>query len=155
MVNFNISEGPKDLWTGLFYIALGAGAVFIARDYEMGSTLRMGAGYVPTLLGYALCVVGILAVLRAFLRRGERIEPLAWKALALVLGSVVVFGFLARGAGLLPAVFLLVVISAIASPSAKRIQTLSIAAGTAIFAWLVFTRALGVPLQALGSWFGY
>ena len=34
----------KDLWAGLHYIATGAVAMWIARDYPFSSALRMGPG---------------------------------------------------------------------------------------------------------------
>ena len=38
----------KDFWAGLMFVATGAAAMFIARNYPFGSTLRMGPGYFPT-----------------------------------------------------------------------------------------------------------
>ena len=151
----NITKNPKDFWTGLMYLLVGLTAIVVAWDYEMGSLLRMGPGYVPSILGYALCGIGIIALLRAFIRRGENIEPFAWKAMALILGAIVIFGLIARGAGLVPAVILLVGLSAMASPRAERVTTVLLALGAAFAAWLIFIKGLGIPLQALGSWFGY
>lgn len=41
----------KDFLSGLMFIVTGLGAVFIARDYPVGSTLQMGPGYFPIALG--------------------------------------------------------------------------------------------------------
>ncbi|MFT3734813.1 MAG: tripartite tricarboxylate transporter TctB family protein [Rhodocyclaceae bacterium] len=154
-MTFNISQSPRDFWLGVLYLVIGGSAVFIAGDYELGTLLRMGPGYVPKMLGYALCVMGAIALVRAFARRGSPIEPFAWKAIALILGAIVLFGVLARGAGLVPAVIALVAISALASPRAERLTTTLLALGSAFAAWLIFVKGLGIPLQALGSWFGY
>ena len=43
----------KDFWSGLMLIVTGGGAIFIARNYQFGSSLRMGPGYFPTVLGGA------------------------------------------------------------------------------------------------------
>ncbi len=38
----------KDFWAGLMFAGTGAAAMFIARNYPFGTTLRMGPGYFPT-----------------------------------------------------------------------------------------------------------
>lgn len=151
----NISQSPRDFWLGVLYLVVGLATLFIASDYEQGTLLRMGPGYVPKMLGYALCATSLFALVRAFMRRGSPIEPFAWKAIVLILFAIVLFGVLARGAGLVPAVILLVGVSAFASSRADRLATALLALGSAFAAWLIFVKGLGVPLQALGSWFGY
>ena len=37
-------RSAKDFWTGLIYIFFGSSAILIARDYGMGTALKMGAG---------------------------------------------------------------------------------------------------------------
>ncbi len=41
-------KNPRDFWTGVIYVAVGAGAVVLARDYGLGTALRMGPAYFPT-----------------------------------------------------------------------------------------------------------
>lgn len=154
-MQLNITQAPRDFWGGLIYLLVGAAAVFIAADYERGSLLRMGPGYVPAVLGYALCGVGLISVVRSFLRHGDRIMPFAVKAMVLVTVAVVAFGVLARGAGLVPAVVVLVVVSAWGSRMSRPLPVLLLALGSAVASWLLFTKGLGVPLQAFGAWFGF
>ena len=52
----------KDFWSGLMLIVIGGGAMFIARNYQFGSSLRMGPGYFPTILGAALVMFGVYFV---------------------------------------------------------------------------------------------
>ena len=40
----------KDVWAGVMLITTGAVAIFMAHDYAMGTTLRMGPGYFPLIL---------------------------------------------------------------------------------------------------------
>jgi hypothetical protein len=74
--------------------------------------------------------------------------------LALVIVSVLVFGFLVRAAGLVVALPLLVFISAYASIRFRWRTTLIIAAGLTIFCVLVFVKGLGIPLPIIGPWLG-
>lgn len=145
---------PKDFWTGIMYLAVGGAAALVSMRYGMGSAVRMGPGYFPTVLGLLLAVIGLVSLVRSFLHKGDAITPFAWRALALVLGGIILFGLLVLRAGLVPALLLLVVMSAWASIYFKLRTTLILAACTTLFSVVVFVKALGVPLPVLGSWFG-
>jgi len=149
-----MQRNPKDLWTGLLYIFFGASAMIIARDYPMGTGSRMGPAYFPTVLGALLAGLGAIAVIRSFIAQGAPIGGFAFKGLALVTVSVVVFGFLVRGAGLVIALPLLVIISAYASDHFQWRSTLIMAAGLTIFCALVFIKGLGIPMPVIGPWLG-
>ena len=43
----------------LMLIAIGAAAMFIARNYPFGTALRMGPGYFPIVLGALLILFGL------------------------------------------------------------------------------------------------
>lgn len=146
---------PKDFWIGIIFLFFGLAAIFIGRDYAMGSAGRMGPAYFPTILGGLLVVVGALGAIRAFLRNGEAIGRFHIRELVLVLTAVVLFGALMRGAGLVPAAIVLVVLSARASPKFRWREALLLAAGLAAFSVLVFAKLLGLPMQAFGPWFGF
>ena len=144
----------KDFWTGLIYIFFGASAILIARDYSMGTGVKMGPAYFPTILGGLLAVVGAIAVFRSFIVPGTPISAVAFKGLILVTVSALVFGFVVRGAGLAVALPLLVIISAYASTSFRWRQTLIMAVVLTIACAVVFLKGLGIPLPIIGPWFG-
>jgi len=148
------SRNPKDFWTGLIYIFFGSSAMFIAREYGMGTALKMGPAYFPTILGGVLVGIGVISVIRSFIVPGAPISAFAFKGLTLVSASVVVFGLIVRGAGLAIALPLLVIISAYASAKFRWRPTLIMAAGLTIFCVLVFLKGLGIPLPTIGPWFG-
>jgi hypothetical protein len=147
-------RSTKDFWTGLIYVFFGSSAVLIAREYGMGTALRMGPGYFPTVLGVLLALIGIISLVRSFIATGSPIGGLAFKGLLLVVGSTLVFGFIVRGAGLAVALPVLVIMSAYASVRFRWGLSLALAAGLTLFCVLVFLKGLGVPLPILGSWFG-
>lgn len=148
----NLVKHPKDFWTGVIFLVIGLSAVLIGRDYSMGSAARMGPAYFPTVLGGLLTLIGALAVFRSLRKQGEAIEKFHIRELAIVLGGVVLFGVLVRGAGLVPAAVSLIVISAYASPQFKWHEALLLGVGMAGFAVLVFIKLLGLPLAAFGPW---
>lgn len=145
---------PKDFWSGAIYLAAGGAALYIGLDYPLGTALKMGPAYFPTILGGLLALVGAISVLRSFVKPGEAITPFAWKEVILVLASTVLFGVLMRGAGLAPAILLLVVVSAYASIKHRWGPSIALAIGMTVFSILVFVKGLGMPLPILGSWFG-
>jgi hypothetical protein len=149
-----IARNPKDFWTGLIYIFVGSGALIISRDYDMGTAVKMGPAYFPTLLSILLVVIGIISVLRSFLRSGSPIGVVAWKGLVLIVAATLLFGAIVRGAGLIIALPLLVILSASASARFSWKTSLAEAAGITVFCILIFLKGLGVPLPILGSWFG-
>jgi putative tricarboxylic transport membrane protein len=59
-----------------------------------------------------------------------------------------------RGAGLIIALPLLVIVSASASVRFSWKTSLAEAVGITVFCIVIFLKGLGVPLPILGSWFG-
>jgi hypothetical protein len=147
-------RSTKDFWTGVLYVFFGSSAVLIAREYGMGTALRMGPGYFPTVLGVLLALIGIISLVRSFIATGSPIGGLAFRGLLLVVGSTLMFGLIVRGAGLTIALPALVIMSAYASVRFRWGPSLALAAGLTLFCVLVFLKGLGVPLPILGSWFG-
>jgi hypothetical protein len=146
---------PKDFWTGLIFLFFGLGAVLVGQDYPMGRAGRMGPAYFPTVLGSLLALIGLIAVVRSFVRPGEAVGRFYVKEVALILAAIVLFGFLIRGAGLVPAALVLILLSAYASPRFRWGEALLLAAGLALFAVVVFVKLLGLPMPVFGPWLGF
>lgn len=149
-----IARNAKDFWTGVIYIAIGTAAILLSRDYGMGTAVKMGPAYFPTVLSTLLILIGTISVLRSFAKDGAPIGTVAWKGLLLIVISTLLFGFLARKAGTAIALPLMVIISAYASAKFKWRHTFLLAAGVTVFCVLIFQVGLGIPLPILGSWFG-
>ena len=149
-----IAGNAKDFWTGVIYIFIGSTALIISRDYEMGTAVKMGPAYFPTILSLLLMIIGIISIVRSFLKSGSPIGVVAWKGLVLVVVSTLLFGMILRGAGVIIALPLLVIVSASASVRFSWKHALAEAAGITVFCILIFLKGLGVPLPILGSWFG-
>ena len=48
----------KDFLSGVMFIAFGLGALYFGRNLQMGTTVRMGPGYVPHMLAYIMMALG-------------------------------------------------------------------------------------------------
>jgi hypothetical protein len=152
----SIVRHPKNFWIGIIFVTFGLAAVFFGRELGMGTTGRMGAGYFPTVLGYLLAALGVVAVLRAFIGRTtgprDEIGTFHIKDIVVILGSVLLFGVLMRGAGLAVAAFVLITVSAYASPKFRVGSTLLLAVGLTLFAVVLFVKLLGLPMPIVGPW---
>lgn len=147
-------RNPKDFWTGVIFLVIGGAAVVLARDYPFGTTFKMGPGYFPAVLGTMLAFVGLITVLRGLLRSGTAVGLFAYREIALVLAATLLFGLLLRGAGLIVAVMVLVMVGAYASRFFRWGAAVALSAGMAAFCVVVFIKALGMTVPMLGPWFG-
>ncbi len=115
----------RDFLSGLMFILVGTAAIFIARDYPFGSTLRMGPGYFPIVLGGILVLFGIYIMAQGVLKP-EKVKGSSWSLRALVLlpVSAVVFGVLIESAGFIPALVALTFLSAAAGREFRLVEVL-------------------------------
>ena len=135
----------KDFWAGLMLIAIGAVAVLMARDYALGTVLRMGPGYFPVILGGVLVVFGIY-VLAKGLRSVDKIEA-GWSLRALIVLplSLALFGFLMDRAGLVPALAVLIFGSAAAGSEFRLGEIAALTVVLTALSVAVFVWGLGLP----------
>ncbi len=143
----------KDILAGLVFIAFGLAFAVMATSYEIGSTLRMGPGYFPFVLGGILAILGGVIATKGFLAgEGEAIGAIPWRAVGLIIGAVLFFGFTVRGLGLVPSVFVTALVSGFASRRTSLLVGLSVAVGLTILCILVFVVALRVRVPLVGPW---
>ncbi len=145
---------PKDFWSGAIFVAVGLAAVVLARAHPMGTAMRMGPAYFPTMLGGLLALIGLITVLRSLVRAGEPIGRLAYGKVSLVLTSNVLFALLLRRVGLVVSLILLVLTSAYASQRFSWRASLALAIGLAAACAVTFVTLLGLPIPLLGAWLG-
>src|SRR5262245_36385674 len=135
----------KDFWAGVLLIALGGAAIFIARDYPFGSTMRMGAGYFPSVLGGILVLFGIY-IMAAGLRAGAMITVhCSPRALVLLSLSLIAFGVLMTYGGFIPALAALIFASASAGREFKFVEVLLLTVILTALSVAVFVWGLGLP----------
>jgi hypothetical protein len=144
----------KDFWSGLMLIAIGGAAVFIARNYQFGSSLRMGPGYFPTILGGALVMFGVYFIIQGLRAGAEKLEgSLSLRALIILPLSLVLFGLLIDRAGFIPAMLALIIGASTAGSQFKLIEVLVFAVFLTAMCVIVFIWALGLPYELItGIW---
>jgi hypothetical protein len=136
----------SDAVLGVFAILVGGLALWLCRDLSMGTTIRMGAGYFPTLIASLLVAIGVILVGKSFLVP-EALEAWAWFPLAATLGSLVIFALSLERLGLAVSVLLLMGVSSLAIPGHRWKEIAALAVGASVAAWLLFGKLLGIPLK--------
>ena len=126
-------------------IAFGAASIFIARGYPFGSTMRMGPGYFPSMLGGILVLFGIYVMIVG-LRKGEKIAVhCSLRALIVLSLSLVAFGVLMTYAGFIPALAALIFGSASAGREFKFVEVLLLTVILTGLSVAIFIWGLGLP----------
>jgi hypothetical protein len=83
-------KNGKDFWAGLMFIGFGLGFMLVAQNYPMGSAVRMGPAYFPTVLGGLLAILGGMVFFRAFVSKfHEPLKVFMFRPLLLVAAIVV------------------------------------------------------------------
>ncbi|HJV11237.1 MAG TPA: tripartite tricarboxylate transporter TctB family protein [Burkholderiales bacterium] len=145
-------KGPKDFWAGLMFIGFGGFfMVWAMTHYQMGTAVRMGPAYFPTVLGGLLVFLGILVLIESFAMEGPPLK-LPFNIVHLVLGVLLYFalGWVLKQFGMvdyaiLAGTLVLVVLSVLFRPATKPLVLIS--AACVIYGYLM--KPLGLILATL------
>jgi len=135
----------RDFWAGVFFILVGAGAMIISRDYPMGSALRMGPGYFPTVLGGIVVVFGIYVLIKGIINNEKVVGNWSLRALIILPIATWIFGIMMETVGFIAALAVLMYTSAIASKEFKFLEVTIMAVVMVIVCTGVFIYGLGLP----------
>jgi hypothetical protein len=130
---------------GILFLAVGFGAIAVARGYPIGSALHMGPGYFPIVLGVLLIVVGTASVLRSLAVAADSPERITLGPLLTTSAAVIVFAGGIDRLGLIPTVFVTALLASIAAPDWTFREAGSIAACLAVLAAAIFYYGLKLP----------
>jgi hypothetical protein len=157
-------RSPKDFWAGLMFIAFGLfAAVWAYANYQMGTAVRMGPAYFPTVLGGLLTVLGVLVLLEAFALEDRHALHLPFNIIdfAVAIAIFTVLIYLAPRIGLssdyavLAATLIVSVLTVLYRPNAKALVLIS--AACIVYGYLmkplglVVATALLVFISAFGG----
>src|SRR5688500_7275474 len=112
-------KNPQDFWAGALFIVFGGIALWVGRNYNMGSIVRMGPGYLPRVLAASLVAIGLFLTLRGVAINGPAIQPSLYRPQIFILLAIVIFGLMIERFGLAPAVLVTTVFAALASDEIK------------------------------------
>lgn len=139
-------RAPRDFWAGLMFIAFGVGFGWVAQSYQMGTSVRMGPAYFPTVLGGILAVIGVGILIESFFAKGEPVPKFYFRPLILIVLAVVLFGILLKPLGLVLSTAVLVGLGAFGGFEFKWKEVSILYVVLAIFSVWVFVKGLGLPI---------
>ena len=143
-------KAPKDFWAGLMFIGVGLFfMIWALTHYQLGTAVRMGPAYFPTMLGGLLAFLGLLVLIESFALQGPPLQiPFTIIDLAVALaifGAVVYLGKLMRvpsDYAILAATAIVSVLTIYFKPNAKALVLIS--AACVVYGYLM--KPLGLIL---------
>ena len=144
-------RNQRDFWAGVLFIVTGLIFMVLSRQYNVGTSAKMGPGYFPMALGGLMALLGLMVLIPSLLSKAEelkitKIEP---RMVLLVLVAVAVYAFALPKLGFIVALFALIVISSIASHEFNLKTTLISSVVLLVFSWLVFVKGLELQFPFL------
>jgi len=150
-------KSERDFWSGLTFIVVGIAFAWGAMNYSFGSSARPGPAYFPFGLGLILAVIGAVVLFKALTiecEGGDKVGGIAWRPLSIIVGAMVLFGFLLPWLGMFIALPLLVLTSALAGDEFHWGEALFNAAVLTGFSWIVFIWGLNLTIPLLPPFLG-
>jgi hypothetical protein len=141
----------RDFWSGVLFIITGLLFVLLSRQYTLGTAAKMGPGYFPTILGGLMALLGALIVLPSLGGRGPqvKVDKMDFKSIVLVLAAVAVYAATLPKLGFIVSLFLLIMISSLASHEFKLRTALISSVVLLVFSWAVFVKGLELQFPFL------
>jgi len=138
-------KSPKDFWAGLMFIAFGLFFLVVARNYQMGSAVRMGPAYFPTVLGGIMAVLGAIVFFQSLVMQGEAMPKFSFKPIFFISLSLILFGYLLKPLGFILSLVILIFVCAFGGHEFKVKEVSILAVVLVIFSVLVFVKGLTLP----------
>lgn len=141
-------KNAKDFWSGLMFFAFGLGFAVVSRNYAMGTAVRMGPAYFPTMLGGVLAILGLVIFVRSFMSRFDlKVPRFAFRPLLLLAGAIVLFGLLLQPLGLVISTVVLIAVGAYGGHEFRWKEVVILSIVMVAIAVGVFYYGLGLPFN--------
>ncbi len=137
----------KDFSAGLMFIGIGALFGIGATQYPMGTAVRMGPAYFPSILGWGTVLLGLFVFVMSFLEEDEEPTRTAWRPVIMVIGSVTAFAALINTGGLITATVVQIILSALGGHDFRWKEAIISSVLMSVTVWAVFDKALGLPFK--------
>jgi putative tricarboxylic transport membrane protein len=139
----------RDFFGGLIIAAFGLVGIFEGYRLGAGTLSKMGAGFVPLSLGFILVGLGLVMVAN----HGDpdqasefEFDQPEWRGWLCIVAGVTSFIVLGRYAGLVPAAFLSVFISAMGDRTATVKAAILLSISTTVFGIVLFHYLLSISI---------
>ena len=138
-------KNQQDFWAGIMFIGFGVVAMYVSRDYPMGSAMRMGPGYFPTYLGLIMATLGAIISALSLVIEGEKVGRFPWRAMILLSMAFVFFGWAIDHVGFVLALLVLIVLASLAGKEFRLKEVIGLSIVLIVGAWALFIKGLELP----------
>jgi hypothetical protein len=139
-------KSPKDFWAGLMFLGVGLFfAVWAVVNYQMGSAVRMGPAYFPTVLGGLMAFLGLMILAGSFVLEGPKMPTFNLRPMVMILIANIAYGYLMKPLGLVLATAVLVFVAALGGHEFKWKEVTILYIVLIVFSVLVFVKGLTLP----------
>src|SRR5688500_15944975 len=116
----------------------------------------MGPGFFPLVLGAILVLLGVLIVGSGFVaEREEEVGSPPWRAIVLLTLAFILFGLTIRNLGVVGALFVSILLAALASERIGTLGALVIATALTVLSVVIFIVLLQLRLPLFGPWLSF
>jgi hypothetical protein len=141
----------KDVLSGLLFLGVAAGGLWVSRNYPIGTASRMGTGYMPRLLLWVLLGLGGVILVSGLWRTVPLRETggsggVAWRPAVFITLSLVVFGLALERLGLVLSILLSTGIAATAGRGLRPLETAIATLVLIALCWLIFVVGLSLTI---------
>jgi putative tricarboxylic transport membrane protein len=133
----------QDLATGLLFVVVGVGGLWLGADYPMGTAQRPGTGVLPYILSWCLIGTGALLWLKALLVDGPAFTRWAWRPVIMVTLATIAFALMVDRYGLVAAMLASMTLAALGTPETRWGEY-------TIFALIMLAIGVGMFIYGLG-----
>lgn len=137
----------QDIICGLFFMGIGVFGLWIARDYPMGTPVRLGTGVFPVILCWGMIGSGTIILLKGLLVEGEHIGAIAWRPVILISVAATAFALTIDPFGLVVAMIVMIVPAIFAGHEFYPKESIIFSAILVLMGVAMFIWGLGMPVK--------
>jgi hypothetical protein len=144
----------REFYAGGLMILIGLGAALEGQNYNIGTMRQMGPGFFPVALGIILVLVGIMIAGAGVTGGAEESETALpgkpdWRGWLCIVAGPLLFILFGKFAGLGPATFACVFVSALGDRTSTWKSAFVLALAITVFGIGLFAFVLKVPFPIL------
>lgn len=142
-------KSPNDIVFAAALLLMAGVLYWQVSSLRVGTILRMGPGYMPTILCGLIALAGAGILARSLFLAGQKLHSWPIRPLTFIFGGLLAFGLLVERGGLLIAMPALVVLVSLADRDSSIREVAVLAIALTAFSAGVFVLALRLPIPLL------
>lgn len=136
----------KDVASGGLFVLLGLTVIALSGDLDFGGVARPGNGFFPLILSILLVMTGLVMIITSLRCELKAVGYIAWRPLFFIASSVIVFSISIERVGLMPSVFVAVIVASFAQRSFGWASRILLAIGLSLISAILFGVLLQLPV---------